>query len=122
MRDRGWGLGTSLWPSQASSRSRLELAEPGQAAQGVHANRVRHYTPEEDDDPFVGKGGTMEEQRTLSKAKVVDTLRRAGYTPELIDEVASQLPDPVDLDQSASLLARYGITRGQLMDRLGGTL
>jgi hypothetical protein len=64
----------------------------------------------------------MPAQRSLSKEEVIEVIRRAGYTPEMIDEIASKLPDPVDLDQGASLLAHYGMTREQLMDRLGGTL
>lgn len=63
----------------------------------------------------------MDTQRTLSKATVIAIIRRAGYTPEVVDEISSQLQDPVDLDRDASLLAHYGVTRTALMDRLGGS-
>ncbi|HWC39235.1 MAG TPA: hypothetical protein VG476_11930 [Acidimicrobiales bacterium] len=63
----------------------------------------------------------METQRTLSKATVIEIIRRAGYTPEVVDEIASRLQDPVDLDRDASLLAHYGVTRTALTDRLGGS-
>jgi hypothetical protein len=59
--------------------------------------------------------------RRLSKAKVITVIRRAGYPPEVVDRIASQLPDPVDLDREASLLARYGISHDQLIDRFGGS-
>jgi hypothetical protein len=57
----------------------------------------------------------------LSKATVIEIIRRAGYTPEVIDELSSHLQDPVDLDRDASLLAHYGVTRTALTDRLGGS-
>jgi len=47
-------------------------------------------------------------------------LRRAGYSDEVIEEVLSQLPDPVDLQRDQDILARYGFTPERLMDRLGG--
>jgi hypothetical protein len=67
------------------------------------------------------KGGKVATPRTLSKATVVEVMRRAGYPPELVDEVASKLQDPVDLDRDADLLAHYGLTRPELMNRLGGS-
>ena len=32
-----------------------------------------------------------------------------------------ELPDTIDLRRDQDLLARFGITRGQLMDRAGGS-
>ena len=63
----------------------------------------------------------MAAPRTMSKEAVIEIIRRAGYPPELVDEVASKLQDPVDLDRDASLLAHYGLTRSALMNRLGGS-
>jgi hypothetical protein len=48
-------------------------------------------------------------------------LRRAGYSDELINEVLSQLPDPVDIRRDEQILARYGLTRERMMDRMGGS-
>jgi hypothetical protein len=48
-------------------------------------------------------------------------LRRAGYSEELIEEVLSQLPDPIDLQRDQQILARYGLSAERLMDRLGGS-
>ncbi len=59
--------------------------------------------------------------RRLSKAKLIATIRQAGYPPEVVDRMAAQLPDPVDLDREASLLAKYGISHDQLIDRFGGS-
>ena len=60
-------------------------------------------------------------QHTIPKETAKAVLRRAGYPTELIDEIASKLPDPVDLDRDSSLLLSYGITREVLTDRLGGS-
>jgi hypothetical protein len=48
-------------------------------------------------------------------------LRRAGYSDELINEILSQLPDPVDIRRDEEILARYGLTRERMMDRMGGS-
>jgi hypothetical protein len=63
----------------------------------------------------------MARQHTISKATALAVLRRAGFAPEVIDELVSQLPDPIDLDRDASLLLRYGITREVVTDRMGGS-
>ena len=57
----------------------------------------------------------------IPKAQVMDALRRAGYSQELIDEIDSQLSDPIDYKRDGSLLSRYGITFDQLNDRMGGS-
>lgn len=56
----------------------------------------------------------------ISKQALVAVLRRVGRG-DLIDEVNRTLPDPVDTVRDRQLLAHYGITRGQLVDRLGGS-
>jgi hypothetical protein len=61
------------------------------------------------------------QERKLSKDAVVAVIRRAGFTSEMIKDLARQLPDPVDLDRDSNLLARYGVTRTHLTDRLGGS-
>jgi hypothetical protein len=48
-------------------------------------------------------------------------LRRAGFPEEVINKLASQLPDPIDIDRESSLLDRYGITMETLTDRMGGS-
>jgi hypothetical protein len=49
------------------------------------------------------------------------TLRRTGF-PDAAEEAVRVLPDPVDGDQIAAFLAPYGITLGELVNRMGGTL
>lgn len=56
-----------------------------------------------------------------SHEEAARVLRRAGYPDEFIDEVLSQLPDPIDLQRDQQILARYGLTPERLMDRMGGS-
>jgi hypothetical protein len=60
-------------------------------------------------------------QRIFPKEMAMDVLRRAGFSEEVINELASQLPDPIDIDRESSLLDRYGITMETLTDRMGGS-
>jgi hypothetical protein len=55
-----------------------------------------------------------------SKQEILDTLRRAGAYG-LIAGREDRLPDPVDLDRDEPLLAELGITRGLLIDLMGGS-
>jgi hypothetical protein len=55
-----------------------------------------------------------------ARQDVVDMLRRAGF-PELAEEALRVLPDPVDLDFAAEVLESYGVTRDELIDRMGGS-
>jgi len=48
-------------------------------------------------------------------------LRRTGVPQETIKALDAVLDDPVDVDRDANLLASYGITRGHLTDRMGGS-
>lgn len=56
-----------------------------------------------------------------SHEAAAEVLRRAGYSDEFIDEVLSQLPDPIDLHRDQEVLSRYGLSRERLMDRMGGS-
>ena len=55
-----------------------------------------------------------------ARQDVVDMLRRTGL-PELADEALRVLPDPVDLDVAAEILESFGVTRDDLIDRMGGS-
>jgi hypothetical protein len=55
-----------------------------------------------------------------ARQDVVDMLRRTGL-PELAEEALRVLPDPVDLDFAAKVLQSYGVTRDELIDRMGGS-
>ncbi|MDA8076591.1 MAG: hypothetical protein M0Z40_15435 [Actinomycetota bacterium] len=56
----------------------------------------------------------------LSRQEVVAVLRKAGLH-ELADEAARTLPDPVDLSDAAAWGARHGLSRDDLVNRMGGS-
>jgi hypothetical protein len=55
-----------------------------------------------------------------ARQDVIDVLRRTGL-PELAEEALRVLPDPVDLDYAAAILQSYGVTKDELIDRMGGS-
>jgi hypothetical protein len=60
--------------------------------------------------------------RTMTKAEAAAVLRRCGFPSGLIEDLLAGSPDPIDLDQiDPKLVARYGLTPEQLMDRLGAS-
>ena len=63
----------------------------------------------------------MSDSIKITHDEFVRVLRRAGYSAEVIEELSAQLPDPVDADRDASILSRYGVTRGRLMDLMGAS-
>jgi hypothetical protein len=56
----------------------------------------------------------------ISKQEALVMLRRWGMA-HLAETAERELPDTIDLRLDQELLARYGMTRGQLMDRAGGS-
>ena len=48
-------------------------------------------------------------------------LEMIGYSPDVIDEIKAQLPDPVDAERDEPILARYSLTRGRLMEIMGAS-
>jgi hypothetical protein len=57
----------------------------------------------------------------MSKAEAARALRRLGFTVPQIDEIFSHLDDPIDVDRDGEMLQRHGITRGHLVDDMGGS-
>jgi hypothetical protein len=55
-----------------------------------------------------------------SRQWVVDTLRRNGYLQEA-DEALRDLPDDIDLKQLEEFGDRHGISRDELISRMGGS-
>jgi len=51
---------------------------------------------------------------------MVDILRIAGL-PELAEEARRVLPDPVEYNHAARFLIQYGITKDELISRMGGS-
>jgi hypothetical protein len=60
-------------------------------------------------------------KNTVSKAEGARVLRRLGFTTGQIDELFSELDDPIDVDRDGEVLQRHGITRGHLIDDMGGS-
>ena len=56
----------------------------------------------------------------LRRAQVVEMLRKAGL-PEVAEEAERSLPDPVELERAAEFGQRHGITRDELISRMGGS-
>ena len=56
----------------------------------------------------------------IAKREIVEMLRRAGL-PTVADEADRSLPDPVELERAQEFGARYGITRDELISRMGGS-
>jgi hypothetical protein len=51
---------------------------------------------------------------------VVDTLRRIGY-PQAADEALRELPDTLELSELQEFGAKFGISRDELISRMGGS-
>ena len=56
----------------------------------------------------------------IAKREIVEMLRRAGL-PKAADEADRSLPDRVELERAQEFGARYGITRDELISRMGGS-
>jgi hypothetical protein len=55
-----------------------------------------------------------------SRQYVVDGLNRMGYT-ELADEASRDLPDPVDLNHLEEWSIQHGLSRDDVISRMGGS-
>jgi hypothetical protein len=51
---------------------------------------------------------------------VIDELRRIGYTQEA-DDAAQTLPDEVSAEELRAFADRHGLSRDELMSRMGGS-
>jgi hypothetical protein len=56
----------------------------------------------------------------LAKQEVLDAIRRAGLY-SFIEGREHHLPDLIDVDRDASLLAGFGINEGMLVELMGGS-
>jgi hypothetical protein len=68
-----------------------------------------------------GQEAVMTPGVRISHAELARVLQRVGYPPEAIAEIATQLPDPIDVDRDGHILERYNLTRGRLMELLGAS-
>jgi hypothetical protein len=55
-----------------------------------------------------------------SRQHVVDVLHTL-QRPDLADEASRDLPDPVDIDQLVPWLVQRGLTRDEMVSRMGGS-
>jgi hypothetical protein len=88
-----------------SARGRAGFAEPGlptvlRNARSIHLVETRHL---------------------FSHAEAKQILRRAGFHQEHIDDVLRDLPDPIDIERDADTLVQHGVSREQLINRIGGS-
>jgi hypothetical protein len=51
---------------------------------------------------------------------VVDTLRRLGY-PQAADEAERELPEKVSMEELEKFADRFGISRDEVISRMGGS-
>ncbi len=57
----------------------------------------------------------------IGKDQILQFLKDRGQ-PDQADQAAAELPDQVDTDQHAGLLAKFGIDPKELLSKLGGGL
>jgi hypothetical protein len=55
-----------------------------------------------------------------SRKHVVDVLH-TPQRPDLADEVSPDLPDPVDIDQLVAWMIQHGLSRDEMISRMGGS-
>jgi hypothetical protein len=71
-----------------------------------------------------GVGPTQEAMgiamQQYSKQHVLDVLHTL-QRPDLADEASRDLPDPVDIDRLAPWMLERGLTRDEIVSRLGGS-
>ena len=56
----------------------------------------------------------------VTRQHVIDILRIAAL-PEVAEEASRLLPDPVEYGHAERFLAQYGITKDELISRMGGS-
>jgi hypothetical protein len=102
----------SAHPGQPPHSPRLGLSQPTsqwESARAVHPTGPRRVRRRE------------EPMTTMPKVEFLHILRRTGEL-KAAAELNQELPDPVDFDRDAEVLARHGFRSAeQLVDRLGGT-
>ena len=59
----------------------------------------------------------MQEYSRQHVIDVLKTLRR----PDLADEASRDLPDPVDVDQLVPWMLQHGLSRDEMISRMGGS-
>jgi hypothetical protein len=55
-----------------------------------------------------------------SRKHVVDVLHTL-QRPDIADEASRDLPDPVDIDRLAAWMMQHGLSRDEMVSRMGGS-
>ena len=63
----------------------------------------------------------MAKRLLVPRSEAEQMLRKAGYPPEVIENVMRGLPDPLDSERDAGAFTKWGISFEALMDRLGAS-
>lgn len=63
----------------------------------------------------------LDSKSPRTKAELLKVLKRAGYSAETIEALDKALPDVFEFARYESLLARYGVTPGELYERMGSS-
>jgi hypothetical protein len=59
-------------------------------------------------------------QQEYSKQHVLDVLHTL-QRPDLADEASRDLPDPVDIDRLVAWMIQHGLSRDEMVSRMGGS-
>jgi hypothetical protein len=124
----------SLHELEINVRTELTLAETGQPGGEYVGVPDEGQWPDPDTERYetalrslLGAVETLEQggkgdrwAMRFARQHTVDMLRIAGL-PALADEARVALPDPVEDVDVARFLARYGITKDELISRRGGS-
>jgi hypothetical protein len=71
---------------------------------------------------FLDQGnGMTKTYRLISKDDAANVMRRVGIPAARRAEILRQLPDPIDLDGAQPVFVAYGVTLGELLDRIGAS-
>jgi hypothetical protein len=71
--------------------------------------------------PQPSRKGTVMAPLIRRKADVFKVLKRAHFPRDTIASLARELLNDVDLDEQSPALDRYGVTRDELISRMGGS-
>ena len=73
------------------------------------------------DHGIAGDGWRMTRPPIMTKTSIAEVLKRANYSPTVIEEMLALFEDLVDEAQFEAAFRRYGVTRDLLISRFGGS-
>ena len=111
---------TGIHPHALAAATAAEAAARQGRFWDMHAMLFHRQRALEDGDLRRLRKRELGRAMQSARQDVVDMLRRTGL-PELAEEALRVLPDPVDLDFATEVLQSYGVTKDDLIDRMGGS-